>query len=362
MDFSKAFDVVHHGRLLLKLSHYGIRGNTLQWISAFLGHDSSGRRSQRVVVDGSFSHTAPVVSGVPQGSVLGPLLFLLFINDLPSSVQSNVRLFADDCVIYRLIRSTADTVKLQEDLNQLAEWEKKWKMTFNIDKCHIMHITKARKVNKTQYTLHQQPLQTVSQATYLGIEIRSDLSWSSHVNKITNKASQSLGFLKRNLHSAKKETKEAAYRSLVRPTLEYSSSAWDPHTHKDINLLESVQKRAARFVTNNYSKTPGSMTNILSNLQWTPLEQRRQTSRLVLFYKIVNHHVALDIDQYLTPYIRQSRHFHHQAYQLPSTSTDTYKYSYFPRTVIVWNSLPPNVVSADSVLGFKSALAAWTTT
>ena len=152
-----------------------------------------------------------------------------------------------------------------------------------------MHISgRSKKVTNTSYTLHNTQLQTTKQATYLGIEITSDLSWSAHVNKVTSRASQTLGFLKRNLHSAKQETKAAAYQSLVRPTLEYSSSAWDPYHKKDIDKIDAVQKRAARFVTNNYTNTPGSMTHILSTLGWTSLEMRRQQSRLLFFYKIVN--------------------------------------------------------------------------
>ena len=351
MDFSKAFDVVDHARLLLKASYYGIRGDTNRWIQAFLSN-----RTQQVVVDGAKSGRANVESGVPQGSVLGPLLFLLYINDLPASVGSKVRLFADDCVLYREVRNPTDAAHLQADLDRLSEWEREWKMSFNIAKCHIMHISRSRKVIKTNYTLHNKLLETVSQATYLGVEISSDLSWSPHVNKITSKASQSLGFLQRNFPLARPETKQAAYTSIVRPTLEYCASAWDPYLHKDIQKIENVQRRAARFVSGNYAKTPGTVTNIMSQLQWETLEHRRKIGRLSLFYKMVNDHVDVPISRYLVPQTRQTRHTHHLAFQKPITTVDYYKYSFFPRTVTLWNTLPSNVVSADTVLGFKSAL------
>ena len=233
-------------------------------------------------------------------------------------------------------------------------------MSFNISKCHIMHVTRSRKVKNTSYTLHNQPLTTVNQATYLGVELTSNLSWGAHVNKVSHKASQSLGFLKRNLHSAKPDTKTAAYTSLVRPILEYSSSAWDPYTAKDKAKIENVQRSAARYVTNNFDRTPGTVTNILTQLNWNSLESRRQTGRLVLFYKIVHGFVDIPCAQYLTPYTRQSRNYHHLAYQIPVATVDYLKFSYFPRTVCLWNTLPSHVVSADSVLCFKSGLATLT--
>lgn len=139
MDFSKAFDKVPHRRLLTKLHHYGIKGPILSWIDNFLT-----QRQQRVLVDGESSDFKPVLSGVPQGTVLGPLLFLMFINDLPECANSSVRLFADDAVLYRKINSTADCNILQSDLNNMSEWEDTWQMAFHPQKCKVLHITRAR--------------------------------------------------------------------------------------------------------------------------------------------------------------------------------------------------------------------------
>ena len=133
MDFSKAFDKVPHRRLLYKLEYYGIRGSTHKWISSWLSE-----RSQKVILDGQASDPVPVLSGVPQGSVLGPVLFLIFINDLPENIRSSVRLFADDCLLYRNIKSPNDCQILQDDLISVAQWETNWQMKFNIAKCHSM--------------------------------------------------------------------------------------------------------------------------------------------------------------------------------------------------------------------------------
>ena len=193
----------------------------------------------------------------------------------------------------------------------------------------------------------------IKQANYLGVEISSTLN----VNKISSKASRSgLGFLKRNIHSSKMETKAAAYNSISWPSLEYCSSVWDPYHQKNIDKIENVHRHAARFVTNNYSKTPGTVTNIIKDLNWSTLQSRRQQARLVLFYKIVYNHVDINPLHYLTPYNRHTRHHHHMAYQIPPSTADYHKFSFFPRTVVLWNTLPTYVVSADTIPGFKSAL------
>ena len=175
---SKAFDKVPHKRLAAKLHHYGIRDQTLSWIKSFLAD-----RSQQVVLDGKLSSPAPVTSGVPQGTVLGPLLFLVYINDLPSRATSSERLFADDCLLYRVINGHRDTERLWADLNQLQEWEKGWQMLFNPDKCEHIRITNKRNIFKTSYNIHGHTslrchtLKETSQAKYLGVTIDNKLSW-----------------------------------------------------------------------------------------------------------------------------------------------------------------------------------------
>lgn len=167
LDFSKVFDKVSHERLLYKARYYGVRGSTLQCIRDFL---SAG--NQRVLVDGKSSSNAPVQSGVPQGSVLGPLMFLLFINDLPEYVHhSNVRLFADDCVLYRNICTNTDTVKLQEQLNSLLQWETGWQMEFHPSKCQLLRVTNKRKPVTNSYNIRGHKLDVVDSAKYLGVTI-----------------------------------------------------------------------------------------------------------------------------------------------------------------------------------------------
>ena len=278
LDFQKAFDTPPHELLKSKLFSYGIGGKTLEWINAFLCF-----RQQRVVVNGVKSDWAPVVSGVPQGTVLGPLLFSLYINDIPVGIDSQIRLLADDCVCYREIKTVEDTLKLQKDIDLLGSWARKRGMRFQPVKCNMMQLTNKR-INKIEasYTLEGTVLENVDSIKYLGVTITNDLKWNTHINNICTKANRTLGFLRRNLFSCPQDVKEAAYKGLVRPVLEYGSSVWDPHTKCLQEELEKVQNRAARFVTRNYTFEEGSMTGILEQLKWESLKKRRTDNRLIL--------------------------------------------------------------------------------
>ena len=225
LDFSKAFDKVSHQKLLLKLHRYGIRGPTLKWIQAFLSD-----RTHTVVIDNEKSATVPVTSGVPQGSVLGPILFLIYINDLPDKTKSKVWLFADDTAICLAVSNLEDAQILQQDLDHLHLWELDCDMEFNPSKCLVIHITRSRTPVPSQYLLHGQVLESVAGSKYLGVEISSNLSFNGHIQNITTSASRFLGFLKRNIRSKNPELREMAYKTHVRPFVEYSSSVWSPYT------------------------------------------------------------------------------------------------------------------------------------
>ena len=191
LDFSKAFDKVAHEKLILKLHQHGIRGDTLNWIKDFFDN-----RKQTVVINGINSDEIPVSSGVPQGSVLYPILFLAYMNDLPEQVKSRVRLIADDTAMYLVISSNTEGQVLQTDLACLEQWEKMWDMQFNPSKCQVLHITRKVKPLNTKYILHNVELEIASAAKYLGVTIADDLSWSPHIDNTTKKPTKSLAFLK----------------------------------------------------------------------------------------------------------------------------------------------------------------------
>ena len=177
MDFSKAFDSVPHQRLLMKLRYYGIRGILNTWLTQWLTC-----RSQSVVVNGYNSPDVPVLSGVPQGTVLGPLLFLLYINDLGENCTSRMRLFADDTLIYSTVESCNDAAKLQSDLTALQEWAQKWQMKFNPSKCHVLRISRKQKPVESNYVLMGKGLDSVTHHPYPGVELSRNLGWGQHVN------------------------------------------------------------------------------------------------------------------------------------------------------------------------------------
>ena len=340
----KAFDNVSHRRLLYKLAYYRVRGHTLQWIESFLGH-----RKQRVLLDniGCRSSQVDVITGVPQG----PLLFLAFINDLPEAVKHSVtRFFVDDCLLYRLIRSDVDAKRLQEDLEALEKWEKMWQMKLQPEKCQVIRInTNKRFERQSNYKLHRHTLEVVDSGKYLGVNMSIDLIWHTHIDETTAKASNTLGFLRRNLSECTKQVKSAAYTSLVRPTLEYASSV------EDITQLEKVQRQAARFPHSNYhDRAPGCVTKMVSDLGWEPLQHRRRVERLSTLYKIQQDLVETDTDDIICPSDKHTRG-QQRLYQ-PATTMPVYKDSFFPWTILDWNTLPTSVTDAATLEEFHASL------
>ena len=353
LDFSRAFDTVPHQRLFGKIASFGIQGTTLKWIEAFLTN-----RTMQVVIDGCTSKTAPVTSGVPQGTVLGPLLFNLYINDMPQEIseESSLKLFADDCLVYREIHTSEDQQALQKDLHNLQAWAARWGMRFNPDKCNIMHIHPKRTKPVTKlYEMCNQILQTVQSAKYLGVIIKDDLTWHEQICAATKKANSTLHLVARNLRRCPRATRELAYTTLVRPKVEYCASVWDPHQKEDINTLEMLNRRAARTVYNkSWRQRDVSPTELLNTLGWSTLQQRRKQQRLCMMYRITNGLIAVPTIRLQRP--ARTTRGHSWKYQTLRSSCDVVKFSFFVRTILDWNSLPNTVVSKESLSSFKREL------
>ena len=353
LDFSKAFDKVDHEILLAKLEHLGIRNSLLNWSRSFLIG-----RSQRVVVEGMASSPTRVRSGVPQGTVLGPLFFLIYINDISKglSIGTTLKLFADDSLLYRTIRSLTDAHILQQDLHTLQLWAERNKMEFHPGKCQLLRIT--NKINKTHgsYQILGTPISEVDSAKYLGVVIDKTLSWKPHYNSIIKKCNSTLAFLRRNLHNSPKFVKEKCYTALVRPQLEYACAVWDPHHQTHIDDIEKVQKRAARFVTNNYKMESGNSEFNLNELEWPKLEERRIEIKLNLLQKARLKLVDIPTDHLKLRQTRTRQGGGGPVYDKPFSTIDAHIYSFFPQTTSLWNNVPLKVRTSEDLSFFSKEL------
>lgn len=235
LDFAKAFDKVPHIRLIEKLKSLGITGKICQWIKAWLSN-----RRQRVVINGKYSEWKEVISGVPQGSVLGPILFLIFINDLDTEIGSKLCKFADDTKLCSAVATAEQVEKLREDLRKLCIWAKEWQMLFNEEKCVVMHIGKKNVQN--EYEMNGVKLKETENERDLGVIISKNGKTSEQCLAAAKKGNSVLGMIKRNIKWKDKDTIIRLYKALVRPKLEYCVQAWCPYLKKDIEVLEKFRE------------------------------------------------------------------------------------------------------------------------
>ena len=347
LDFSKAFDKVDHKLLLSKINNAGIHGPLLDWISSFLTN-----RSQYVIVEGCISNPKNVLSGVPQGTVLGPLFFLIYINDIGDNLSpgTNLRLFADDSLLYREIKSYLDTIILQKDLDALQAWEIKNKMEFHPGKCQVLRVTNKLQPIINSYNIHNVILKVFDSVKYLGVTIDSKLTWKDQCSNVFNKANFMMSFLERNFYRCPPHIKEKCYFTLVRPILEYGCSAWDPYRLYQIENLEKINERAARFVTGNYKREHGNTNKNMETLGWPPLSERRSKIKLTMMYKINSNLIHIPCDELIHNPRKNDK------FLIPSSSVDAHLFSFYPSTIRLWNSAPQDLKSSTSLASFKSSL------
>jgi len=355
LDFSKAFDAVPHQRLLTKLAAYGIKGRILDWLKDFL----SGRK-QRVVVQDSKSSWECVTSGVPQGSVLGPVLFVIFINDMPDLVESILRLFADDTKVGREMVSQADVAYLQKDLDTLSKWSADWLLPFNVNKCKLMHIgTNNRMAEYSMIKDGQRSLITeVEEEKDLGVTLDNRLSFEKHIYGKVAKANQILGVIRRTFRYLDKEGFVTLYKTMVRPHIEYASSVWSPYLVKHKRSIENVQRRATKMVSE-LRDLPYS--DRLKQLGLPTLEYRRLRADMVQTYRLIHGLDKMTGDNFLELSNQQSGYgTRGNSFKLNKTRTNTTRYarSFKHRVVAEWNVLPDYVVNAPTLNSFKSRLNA----
>ena len=348
-DFLKAFDKVPHKRLVQKLNYYGIAPVLVNWIKEFLSD-----RKQKVMVNGECSTWYEVTSGIPQGSVLGPTLFVMYINSLPDVIsQSSSYLFADDTKLANGIFENSDCEALQSDLNNMVEWTEKSLLKFHPDKCVHMTIGKSKLEERT-YTLgHNGPvIRKVKEEKDIGIIFDAELKFSSHISEKVNKANSIMGLVRRTFTHLDKGNFALLFKSLVRPHLEFANQVWSPYLQKHIQEIENVQRRATKLIPGMKDLT---YEERLKTLNLPTLKYRRFRGDMIEMYKLLNSKYNTTISDFIEINPRTSRG-HSYKLSKKHSRLDVRKNSFVPRSVNLWNSLPENVVEAPNVKTFEKRI------
>ena len=352
-DFRKAFDKVPHKRLLSKLRAYGIKGNICKWIEDFLKG-----RDQRVTVNGARSEWERIISGVPQGTVLGPILFVIFINDLPDLLESLLFLFADDSKISREIQNETDQEILQEDLNRMNEWSKEWLLEFHPDKLKHLQISQHYEEDEYTYMVGEDQAIRVMKEKDLGVVVDYQLNFEGHIKEKVKKANSMMGMIRRAFQFLDRITFVPLYKALVRNGIEYGGAVWSPHKMKDIEKIEGVQRRATKMIPGMREKP---YQERLRMLRLPTLRHRRIRGDMIETYKILHGVYDQEVTPTLTLKSKLGLELRGNSMKLHQyrARLDVRKFSFTQRVVPIWNSLSKEVVTAPSVNAFKNRLDQW---
>ena len=344
-DFRKAFDTVPHYRLLVKLENMGITGETLEIVGDFLSD-----RAMRVGVGDSFSELIRIISGVPQGSVLGPILFLLFINDLPDHIKSRILLFADDL---KLIANAVNKGIIDEDLKSLERWEDMWCLRFNLDKCKVLHIS-ANENPSNKYYLDSTELVPTESEKDLGFNMDVKFDFGEHIKASLAKANKMIAWVSRNVICKDKVVMSVIYRCLVRPHLEYCVQCWCPTPRfgnwELILSIEKIQRKFTRLVNDIGTLSYGDR---LKSLHLTTLAERRMRGDLIETFKILRG--LVNYGQGLFRVSRSGLNLVSRGNKVSRSRQDFLS----ERVINYWNNLPNHVKLSTSVDSFKCSLEAY---
>ena len=347
LDYAKAFDKVPHLRLINKLKAYGISGNMIEWIKNFLTN-----RNQKVVINGTSSEIELVKSGIPQGSVLGPTLFIIFINDLPDEIKTYIKIFADDTKIFNAIKTSQDSNILQEDIDNLALWTIKWQLPLNMDKSKVIHYGR----NNTEKDYHITDIGITKDEVEkdLGVNFDSKLKFSPHVATIAKKANSRLGLIKRNFANKSKDIIIPLYKSLVRPILEYASCIWNPTLRRDVIEIEKVQRRATKLIST-VSHLP--YEDRLKMLKLDSLAFRRRRCDMLQVYRIVHKIDKIELTDFFELNTLTNTRGHSLKFKKPRVNTSQRLSSFALRVINDWNQLKEETVTSPTINTFKTRLA-----
>ena len=353
LDISKAFDRVWHEGLLFKLKQLGISGTLLKWLESYLA-----LRKQRVILDGCCSDVSYVEAGVPQGSILGPLLFLVYVNDLVTDLECDPHLFADDTSLLDIFTNPlTSSLKINRDLERIYKWGRLWRVKFNPIKTIFQIISNRKNVIYPNLIFDGVVIKRSIEHVHLGLTITSNLSWQRHIDKAILKANKLLYVMNNIKTKLPRNALCALYKSMLLPVIEYCDVIFDNCTIRAALALENVQRRAALACTGAYKHT--SNDRLLLELNWIPLRQRRTNHKLFILYKII-HGLAPSYLTAILPRPRDAgyrlRSFNNMSLPTPSARLSCVRNSFLNSSIKSWNSLDKIIRSSPSYFSLKSKL------
>lgn len=351
-DISKAFDRVWHRGLLFKLRSIGISNDLVEWFSDYLHN-----RQQRVCIKGFCSSWRKVPAGVPQGSILGPVLFLIYINDIVQNIGANIRLFADDTSLYIIVEDPlSSAIQLNIDLEKLFNWAITWLVDFNPNKNESLLITRKRnKQYHPRLKMGNTEVKEVTEHKHLGLTISSDCTWNQHINQISDKAWKRIGSLRRNKFVLDRRSLNKLYITYIRPLLEYGNIIWDNSTLANKKYLDTIQVEAARIITGGTKLC--SLHKLYSDTGWETLQSRRNKHKLFHLYKIINGLTPEYLQSLMPPRVHELTRYslrNNNDFAIPVSRTAIYINSFLPSALRDWNTLDQDVRNSSSLSIFKT--------
>lgn len=353
LDQSKAFDRIHHESLKFKMGRLGIGGTLLKLLDNYLQN-----RKTRVVLDGAKSRWYNIFAGVPQGSILGPLMFLIYINDIEDNLECDIHLYADDAVLMTHYSNNTEATyeKINRDLKRLHEWANRWFMSFNPTKTKYMVISAADKPHP-ELKFNGTAIDQVHSYPQLGLILNDKMTWENHIETIITNANKKMGLIWKLSNDIPRFAVENIYTSFIRPQLEYAAVIYNNCSRELSRRLEACQRRAAVACTRAYKRTNTSA--LLHELGWPKLETRRIFLSHVLMYKLTNDLAPEYMKELLPPIQGHNTDYvtrREKSYIPVRTNTERYRRSFIPTAVRNWNNLSRNDRTSTSLISFKYRL------
>ncbi len=353
LDLTKAFDKVWHKGILFKIKKCGIKGNIYHWLGSYLTN-----RQQCVVLNGEKSDFKYISAGVPQGSVLGPLLFLIYINDICDDLKSQTFLFADDTSIFCPVKNDINKAaeNINNDLQKINAWSKRWLVSLNPKKTvYMLFSTKRNPSPVPPIMIGQHHIDQVKEHKHLGLIFSPCLSWTKHISATIAKVNKRLGILKKYKYRFSRNTLEIGYKSFVRPLIEYGKEIYDTCTKEDSDKLENLQLEAARTVTGTKLRT--SHIELYKELGWISLSDRRKISKLVLFHKVIRLKTPVYLFNIFNDNFKNqncyTRGRNSSLARMPKCNKELCRNSFIPTTIALWNNLSGELRETSSIPAFR---------